>query len=741
MAKIQLLDPSVAELIAAGEVVERPASVIKELVENAIDAGAAVVTVEIRKGGSLYIRVTDDGCGIPREEVPTAFLRHATSKVRTAEDLDAIGTLGFRGEALASVLAVARVEMLTRPASAEMGTRYLGEGSSPPVLEEAGCPAGTTLIIRDLFFNVPARMKFLKKDVTEGNAVAGILDKIALSHPEISFRLIRDGRESLRTPGDGKLLSAIYGVYKKEFSKALLPVQYNLAEVTVQGYISAPQAVRPNRSMQNFFINGRYIKSRTAGVALDNAFKGSIMTGKFPACILNLTIARGTVDVNVHPAKLEVRFIDEKRIFDAVFYGVKSALMQHDRKKEIRFSHAGEEGSSGMARSFASMKDSGRKKGWGKAFQGNDLPIHPASLNTKNRPDPRKLPGTPMAGWAEAAALAEENKGRVSSVMYFEEKAPETAFPAKGGTKEGRADPGASGAQDGPQAAGVRREAPQAAMGASPEGPRGTAGRLSREPAERPSAGPSEDGKERNAVPQALHGDGLGGEAVGEGERGARMALMGETPSREEALPKQLPLAAELETDRQSQRLVGELFDTYLVVEDPAKKQLVLIDKHAAHERLLYERLREAGALGEAQLLLNPVSVTLEKGEYDAVLENLSLLRELGFEGEDFGPGVILIRSIPLFLEGEDAGDAVMEIAGYLKSHRRDLSTKHQDWLFHNIACRAAVKGGDHSAKEELLALAAELAEHPQVRYCPHGRPVSIVLTKQEIEKQFGRIV
>ena len=333
MPKIRVLEKQVAELIAAGEVVDRPSSVIKELVENAVDAGATVITVEIRRGGITFMRVTDNGCGIAAEDVPTAFLRHATSKVNQEDDLNSIATLGFRGEALASISAVAHVELLTRTAGAVTGVRYTCGGGEEPTLEEAGCPEGTTILVRDLFYNTPARMKFLKKDSTEGNSVAGILDKLALSHPEISVRFIRDGKEQLHTPGDGKLSSTIYAVYGREFSSTLIPVNYELGHVKVQGYISAPTSSRPNRSMQNFFINGRYIRSRTAMAALEEAYKGSIMVGKFPACVLHMHLSFSAVDVNVHPAKLEVRFVNERPIFDAVYHGVKSALHAGDKPK------------------------------------------------------------------------------------------------------------------------------------------------------------------------------------------------------------------------------------------------------------------------------------------------------------------------------------------------------------------------------------------------------------------------
>lgn len=337
MGVINVLDKHIAELIAAGEVVERPSSVIKELVENSIDAGAKNITVEIKNGGTTFMRVADDGCGIYRDDIKKAFLRHATSKVKTANDLDMISTLGFRGEALASISAVSRLQVITKNENEEIGSCYEIEGGDEISLEEAGCPTGTTFVIRDLFYNIPARSKFLKKDVAEGNAVSALMDKIVLSHPEVAFTFIRDGKQVLRTFGDGKLWSAIYSVFGKDFAKGLIPVDYTLDSVTVKGYISKPINSRPNRNMQNFFINGRFVKTRTGMAALEEAYKGSIMVGKFPSAVLQLTVPYEIIDVNVHPAKIEVRFINERPVFDAIYHAVKTALQQGDERKQIHF--------------------------------------------------------------------------------------------------------------------------------------------------------------------------------------------------------------------------------------------------------------------------------------------------------------------------------------------------------------------------------------------------------------------
>lgn len=643
MGKIKVLDKKVAELIAAGEVVDRPSSVIKELVENAVDAEASVITVEIRNGGISYMRITDNGTGIAREDVPTAFMRHATSKIGAENDLEAIATLGFRGEALASVAAMSRMEMLTRTASETVGSRYVINGGET-FLEEAGCPVGTTIMVRDLFYNTPARMKFLKRDITEGNAVAGILDKIALSHPEISFRFIRDGKKLLHTPGDSKLLSAVYSVYGKQFAGTLIPVRYELGGVGVEGLISLPFASRGSRSMQSFFINGRFVKSRTATAALEEAYKGSIIAGKFPACVLRLRLSFQTVDVNVHPAKLEVRFVNERPIFDAVYHAVKSALTAGDRKKEMQF--------------------------------------------TKPVPIP------------DAPAYRYEN------IMFDTEK-PEQIFPSL----------------------------PQAA-------PKTPAPSMTEETAR----GVLKDSDTRQSEPyfptfQAVSQI----EAVLDSEIHSEYhkedKLCKQDPGRPEPAQSDFnePLRQNTAASSFYTKLVGEAFDTYIILQY-GSDALMLIDKHAAHERILYEKLKSEHKAGMAQTLLEPVMVTLSKEEYSAVLMNLGLLEDAGFQTEDFGGGTVMVRSAPLLLEGVDVASSVMEIAGYLASSKTDITTEHLDWIYHNTACRAAIKGGNRSTDAELIALAKQLEENPAIRYCPHGRPVSMLIKKKDLEKQFGRI-
>ena len=657
MPKIQVLDKQVAELIAAGEVVDRPSSVIKELVENAVDAGASIITVEIRRGGITFMRVTDNGCGISPEDVPTAFLRHATSKVAQQDDLNSISTLGFRGEALASISAVSHVEVLTRVPGALSGVRYTGGGSEDFTLEEAGCPEGTTILVRDLFYNTPARMKFLKKDSTEGNSVAGILDKLALSHPEISFRFIRDGKEQLHTPGDGKLSSTIYAVYGRDFSSTLIPVNYELGHVKVEGFISAPSSSRPNRTMQNFFINGRFIRSRTAMAALEEAYKGSIMVGKFPACVLHMKLSFGAVDVNVHPAKLEVRFVNERPIFDAVYHGVKSALHAGDKPKVME-----------LKRPVVSPYAPAPEK------QEQLRMEMPRKTAVVQQPVTRPVQAPPAPA-----------PSRQAPVLLRDSEAPKQKPAFTGFLEE------------------ILDREPQPEI--KPEPVRKLESvREERPPL--PEVPPPEPVKEE------------------------------ETPLPVEEKPVQELPAAPLREFHS--RIIGEAFGTYLMVEYSAD-ELMFIDKHAAHERLLYERLKRENAGGEAQTLLEPITVTLDKEEYTAVLDHVDDFAKAGFEVEDFGSGTVLVRSAPLLLDGGDAAEAVMEIAGYLASLKNRMTTEHLDWVYHNVACRAAMKAGDSISRQEMISLAEELEQNPEVRYCPHGRPVYILLRRQDIERQFGR--
>ena len=643
MAKIKLLDKHVAELIAAGEVVERPSSVIKELMENSIDSGATVITVEIRNGGVTFMRITDNGCGISAEDVPTAFLRHATSKVLYKDDLNSIATLGFRGEALASISAVSHVELLTKTPESTLGTRYVGGGNEEFSIDEAGCPTGTTIIIRDLFFNTPARMKFLKKDSTEGNAVSGIVDKIALSHPEISIRFIRDGKEQLHTPGDSKLSSAIYAVFGREFSNGLIPVDYALNNIKVSGFISVPAVSRANRSMQNFFINNRFVRSRTAGIALEEAYKGSMMVGKFPACVLNLQMSFETVDVNVHPAKLEVRFVNERPIFDAVYHAVKSALTAGDKTKVMEIKKP--------IMPYAPVE------------KAEQIKLSPR-IPTFKSSDDYKLKVPSFSASTAILNDIENNGGQAVDKME------KTKFEK------------------------ILDYVPK---------------------------------------PQSSVNELISEELVSENINTEENIVKDNLDIDETTSKAQINMVSE------ESNVIGQAFGTYIIVQY-GKDNLMLIDKHAAHERILYEKFKAEENGCEAQTLLSPITVTLDKDEYSAVINNKELLLNAGFEVDEFGVGTVLVRTIPMIMDGTDAASTVMEIAGYLAENKSDITTEHMDWVYHNVACRAAIKGGSSATREEIINLALLLEENPQIRYCPHGRPVSIIIKRYDIEKQFGRV-
>ena len=673
--RIHVLDKHTAELIAAGEVVERPSSVIKELMENAIDAGAKSITVEIQNGGITLMRIIDDGIGIARDDVPTAFLRHATSKVRSEEDLDAIGTLGFRGEALASISAVARVELITRTADDLAATRYVIEGGEEVLLEDAARSQGTTIVVRDLFYNVPARMKFLKKDVSEANSVAGVVDRVALSHPEVSVRFVRDGREELLTPGDGKLHSCIYAVFGKDFANTLIPLDYALADVQVQGLICRPESGRANRTMQHFFINGRYVKTRTAMAALEEAYKGSMMVGKMPACVLHITMPLGLVDVNVHPAKIEVRFVNERPLFDAVYHGVKSAILAQSNK--------------------VSMTLPGKKP------------------EEKSEPAPEQLRlQTPLARTTpspvtDKPATAEENTASVTPPAVFSTEKPIALTNGFGDLTAGMAAPMASK----PLSSLPLRDA------ASNTYPRGL----------NPPDISADDEDDFFQKPLSAKAS----------SRTSDELTSSEPTTSPPALASSASNTAEPAADEPRIAVLGEVFSTYIVAQQG--DALYFIDKHAAHERILYNQLKQ-GAQDAAQMLLVPVSVTLSREEYAALLTAWDDLAKAGFELEDFGGSSVLVRTVPMMLEAADASALIEEIAGGLAAGRREITTDKLDWIFHSTACRAAIKAGDISRPQELEQLACRVLLQEDVRTCPHGRPVCFEITRRELEKQFGRI-
>lgn len=703
MGVINVLDKHIAELIAAGEVVERPSSVIKELVENSIDAGAKNITVEIKNGGTTFMRVADDGCGIYRDDIKKAFLRHATSKVKTANDLDMISTLGFRGEALASISAVSRLQVITKNENEEIGSCYEIEGGDEISLEEAGCPTGTTFVIRDLFYNIPARSKFLKKDVAEGNAVSALMDKIVLSHPEVAFTFIRDGKQVLRTFGDGKLLSAIYSVFGKDFAKGLIPVDYTLDSVTVKGYISKPINSRPNRNMQNFFINGRFVKTRTGMAALEEAYKGSIMVGKFPSAVLQLTVPYEIIDVNVHPAKIEVRFINERPVFDAIYHAVKTALQQGDERKQIHFKEN---------TAFNEIK---------KVNPFNNA----QAVFAKAENAPAEKPIKPIE--------------RIEPVLKNSEPKPYNPFDELD-LKDEKPKPvpidnlkmsDSSNPFDIYSKQAIKRNSEL-------ENKKAEFSKQRLEKAEQLILKATQ--QEESLPKQEITVDDLTAEST-------------ETPieteiSKEEVKPlKEISenktdnndALTELPKEQTKLRFLGEAFNTYIIVEKN-DNEVLIIDKHAAHERIIYEKLKADSGSANVQYLLTPITVTLDKIDYDAAVSNLDMFAKCSFDVEDFGNGTLLVRSAPQYLAATEIADCITEMSGYIASGKKDIYTEKMDWFYHNVSCRSAIKAGNKSTVQELMDIAWTLEKNPQIKYCPHGRPICIVMTKYEIEKQFGRL-
>lgn len=703
MGVINVLDKHIAELIAAGEVVERPSSVIKELVENSIDAGAKNITVEIKNGGTTFMRVADDGCGIYRDDIKKAFLRHATSKVKTANDLDMISTLGFRGEALASISAVSRLQVITKNENEEIGSCYEIEGGDEISLEEAGCPTGTTFVIRDLFYNIPARSKFLKKDVAEGNAVSALMDKIVLSHPEVAFTFIRDGKQVLRTFGDGKLLSAIYSVFGKDFAKGLIPVDYTLDSVTVKGYISKPINSRPNRNMQNFFINGRFVKTRTGMAALEEAYKGSIMVGKFPSAVLQLTVPYEIIDVNVHPAKIEVRFINERPVFDAIYHAVKTALQQGDERKQVHFKEN---------TAFNEIKKVNPFNNAQAVFaKAENTPVEkPIKPIERIEPVLKNSEPKPYNPFDELDLKDEKTK----PVSIDNLKMSDSSNPFDIYSKQA-----------------IKRNSEL-------ENKKAEFSKQKLEKAEQLILKATQ--QEESLPKQEITVDDLTAEST-------------ETPietevSKEEVKPLKgisenktdnNDALTELPKEQTKLRFLGEAFNTYIIVEKN-DNEVLIIDKHAAHERIIYEKLKADSGSANVQYLLTPITVTLDKIDYDAAVSNLDMFAKCSFDVEDFGNGTLLVRSAPQYLAATEIADCITEMSGYIASGKKDIYTEKMDWFYHNVSCRSAIKAGNKSTVQELMDIAWTLEKNPQIKYCPHGRPICIVMTKYEIEKQFGRL-
>lgn len=665
MGKIHKLSPQLADMIAAGEVVERPASVIKELVENAIDAGAKKITVEIKNGGITFMRVTDDGCGMSKEDAATAFLRHATSKISTAEDLGAISTMGFRGEALAAISAVSKIDLLTRAEGEDLGTAIRVEAGNVLDVQPAGCPQGTTMIVRDLFYNTPARMKFLKRDSVEGGYISGAVQRQALGHPEIAFRFLRDGKAELNTPGDGRLISAIYAAMGRSAAQEMVEVKASSNGITISGYVGKPTANRGSRSFQHFFVNGRYVKSRMMASALEEAYKNQIMTGRFPICVLHVEVAPTAVDVNVHPAKTEVKFLREGDVFDAIHYGVLGALNKATARPEMKVA-----------------KPQPRVQPQKDFFKT----VSPEEYRN-------------MTGFVAKSTTVPPNR-ELSEQFIALQKRAETEKP------------GVTQVRD-----SVRMTPAAAPVPGKTERVETEVGAVVIHKAPIPQPKPVEPAPEPVAEQTAM-----------------------ELPKME--MPK-MPEPAQVEISEKKEippyRIIGQALDTYIIVEQ--EDGLLLIDKHAAHERILFEKLKAQRHEIMSQVLLSPLHLRLSREEMAVLLENGETMDALGFTLEDFGGDTLVVRAIPADIDEKDAEACLSQLAQNLMEGKKLDKNTVFDEMLHTVACKAAIKGGKKTDPREIAALVAELMGREDIKYCPHGRPVCVSLSRNTLERQFKRQV
>lgn len=629
MSQIKVLSKDISELIAAGEVIERPASVIKELIENSIDAGAEHITVEIKKGGTSFMRITDDGCGMEYGDVPTAFLRHATSKISAKDDLDNIMTLGFRGEALASVSAVAKVDVMTKRKADEYGTHYITEGSIERLHEKTGCPDGTSIVIRDLFFNVPVRRNFMKKDVTEANAISKIVQKTALSHPEAAFKFIRDGKLEFNSSGDGNIYSAIYAVYGKDLAGDMIPVSYDEDGVKISGFVIKPLYAKANRTFQNFFVNGRYVKSLICQVALESAYNNLLMTGKFPVCILMIDVNPSTVDVNIHPSKAEVRFSDEKKISDSIYFAVKNALLETGLTYEFKFQNYDEipESESNPNDNNIFTSPENIEEAESKLSENPVVSDIPAEYEINNKDTDRTI-NTDVFIEAEEDSGEEENNNNISGFSYINQKSFEHTEPVQ------------------------------------------------------------------------------------------------------EKLP-------EFKEPEKKIHVIGEAFRNYIMAE--ADDNIIMIDKHAAHERVIFERLKNQNCRQYMQMILSENKILLSDEEFSEMETNSERLGNMGFLFDYSQKPYIIIKGVPDFLKELDMEEIIPEIAENFIQCRQNPESHATDDILHTMACKSAIKANDKNDISELQKLAEIVYNDENIRHCPHGRPVMFTMTKNNIERQFRR--
>ena len=713
MAVIHVLDKHTAELIAAGEVVERPASVVKELLENSIDAGATQVTVSIESGGVKLIEISDNGTGIEAEYISTAFIRHATSKIETPDDLTNIHTLGFRGEALASIASVARVELTTRTEVDEFATVYRIEGGEEVSREPGARAVGTTIRVKDLFYNTPARMKFLKKDSSEGTFVSDTVTHVALSHPEVSVKFIREGKLQYVTPGDGQLRGAAYAVLGREFSRDLIELKNQEGVYRITGLITPPKSCRASRSMQHFYINGRYVRNRTMMAGMEMAFKGTMMQGKFPGGILLLEMPADLVDVNVHPAKIEARFARENDVFDVVYHAVKLALAQPGTGERLFTFEADKD----EEKAGNSKKDTDIIKNDVKNNNFTGL-----SAIIRGQADPGVLP---QQHWEPAKPAAAPQQPAPSAAMQIP-TAPSVPRWKGSAQNEDMLDPF------------VTLHSPKLETTKAPEPFRAAASetQLDVEPefGETKLHSPQDHMAAWNPAQEAPKEEPESAPCA-ETEPDAPEAAEQETVLAE---PEQMnfdPTADQPEP----LRYVGEVFRTYILAE--RGDELCLIDKHAAHERQLYEKLAANYGNVPSQMLLEPAAIDLAAEEKQALLDNIPLLENAGLEIADFGGNTVVLRAVPADVEPQNAESLLVEIANKLLKGGHDALNEHTEWVLHSISCRAAIKAGDKSSPQELLALAEKILSGEVPPFCPHGRPCVLKLTRKELEKQFGRIV
>ena len=712
MAVIHVLDKHTAELIAAGEVVERPASVVKELLENSIDAGATQVTVSIESGGVKLIEISDNGTGIEAEYISTAFIRHATSKIETPDDLTNIHTLGFRGEALASIASVARVELTTRTEVDEFATVYRIEGGEEVSREPGARAVGTTIRVKDLFYNTPARMKFLKKDSSEGTFVSDTVTHVALSHPEVSVKFIREGKLQYVTPGDGQLRGAAYAVLGREFSRDLIELKNQEGVYRITGLITPPKSCRASRSMQHFYINGRYVRNRTMMAGMEMAFKGTMMQGKFPGGILLLEMPADLVDVNVHPAKIEARFARENDVFDVVYHAVKLALAQPGTGERLITFEADKEEKAENSKNDADIIKNDVKNN---NFTG-------LSAIIRGQADPGVLP---QQHWEPAKPAAAPQQPAPAAAMQIP-TAPSVPRWKGSAQNEDMLDPF------------VTLHSPKLETTKAPEPFRAAASetQLDVEPefGETKLHSPQDHMAAWNPAQEAPKEEPESAPCA-ETEPDAPEAAEQETVLAE---PEQMnfdPTADQPEP----LRYVGEVFRTYILAE--RGDELCLIDKHAAHERQLYEKLAANYGNVPSQMLLEPAAIDLAAEEKQALLDNIPLLENAGLEIADFGGNTVVLRAVPADVEPQNAESLLVEIANKLLKGGHDALNEHTEWVLHSISCRAAIKAGDKSSPRELLALAEKILSGEVPPFCPHGRPCVLKLTRKELEKQFGRIV